>query len=345
MFRKLISSRTLPWLGAIAGLALLAWVLRNLDTSRFLDVLTSAQWWLLAVLPVANLVQVALRAEKWHHMLRPLARVPRLRLFGAIMGGYFADFIVPVRVGPLVRAWLVARLERMRTGSLLATVALDRTIDGFVFLGFAAVALAWWQFPDHGGAVRQGLVIGAGVSAAALVAAVGMFIALRRGALGRLAAAYPALTFPILPDRWRSAVGRFADAFVDGVVWPREAWRAAIVVGASVLIKLVAVSYFVWAGLAFDAALRPADYLFLMVFLGFLLFVAGMLKIVGGFTAGIVFALELLGVNLETALAMALIVQATTMMTVAACGSVALWGQGISLAALREMRDDGAGAD
>ena len=140
-------------------------------------------------------------------------------------------------------------------------------------------------------------------------------------------------------------MGRFVDAFVDGVVWPKERWRAAIVVVASVLIKLVAVSYFVWAGLAFDAALRPSDYLFLMVFLGFLLFVSGMLKIVGGFTAGTVFALELLGVNLETALAMTLIVQAMTIVTVAACGAVSLWAQGVSPAVLRELRDDYAGAD
>lgn len=338
MFRKLISSRALPWLGAAAGVALLAWVLRALDVSRFLDVLKSAGWWLLVVLPVTNLVQALLRAEKWRHMLHPLAEVKRFRLFGAIMGGYFADMVVPVRIGPLVRAWLIARLENMRTGSLLATVALDRIIDGFVFFGFAALALAWWRFPEQESAVRDGILTGAGVSAAALIAAVIVLIAVRRGAVHRLAAAFPVLTFPVLPAHWRSAIGRFTLAFTEGVVWPKEAWRGATVIGVSVLIKLIAVSYYVSAGLAFGVALQPADYLFLMVFLGFLLFVAGMLKIVGGFTAGTIFALELLGVEVETALAMVLIVQGTTIVTVASCGAAALWRQGLSMSMLRGAR-------
>lgn len=315
-------------------------MLRGFAWSRFLEALSAANWWLLAALPAANLVQVLLRAEKWRHMLHPLVEVARLRLFAAIMGGHFADMIAPVRFGLVVRAWLVARLERMRTGSLLATVALDRTIDGFVFMGFAALALMWWRFPGQAAGMRQGLVIGAGVSMAALIAVAAVFLALHRGALRRLTAAFPALTLPFLSDRWRGAAGRFADAFVDGVVWPKEPWRGAVVIGTSVLIKLVAVSYFVWAGLAFDAALLPADYLFLMVFLGFLLFVSGMLKIVGGFTAGAVFALELLGIDVETALAMTLIVQAGSHITVAVVGAGALWAQGISVGMLWKERRD-----
>ena len=341
---RIFWSHGLPWLGALAGAALLAWVLRNFDWSRFVEALSAAHWWLFVVLPAANLVQVLLRAEKWRHMLHPLATVGRLRLFAAIMGGHFADMIAPLRFGLLVRAWLIARLEDMRTGSLLATVAMDRTIDGFVFTGFAAVALMWWRFPGQAAGVRDGLFIGAGVSVAALIAVAAIFLALRRGALRRLSAAFPALTLPFLPDRWRGAVGRFADAFVDGIVWPAEYWRVAMVIGTSVLIKLVAVGYFVWAGLAFEVVLHPADYLFLMVFLGFLLFVSGMLKIVGGFTAGAVFALELLGIEVETGLAMTLIVQISSHITVAVAGVVALWAQGVSVGALWKARHGGIDA-
>lgn len=70
-----------------------------------------------------------------------------------------------------------------------------------------------------------------------------------------------------------------------------------------------------------------------------------MLKVVGGVTAGGVFALGLLGVEVETALAMTLAVQATTHATVAVAGAASLWAQGVSPAVLREMRDDRAGAD
>ena len=221
---------------------------------------------------------------------------------------------------------------------------LDRTIDGFVFVGFVALALSLWRFPGQEEAIRDGLAMGAAVSVAALLAAVAAFIALRRGALGWLSATFPALRLTFLPEPWRQAAGRFADAFADGVVWPAEYWRVAVVIGSSVLIKLVAVSYFVWAGLAFEVALQPADYLFLMVFLGFLLFVSGILKIVGGFTAGAVFALELLGIEVETGLAMTLIVQAASHITVAVAGAMALWAQGVSLGELWKARHGGPDA-
>ena len=78
-------------------------------------------------------------------------------------------------------------------------------------------------------------------------------------------------------------------------------------------------------------ALTPEGYLFVMVFLGFLVILAGTLRIVGGFTAGAVFVLEGLGVEVEKALAMTLIVQAATLSTVALCGAAALWAQGLTL--------------
>lgn len=81
--------------------------------------------------------------------------------------------------------------------------------------------------------------------------------------------------------------------------------------------------------------LTPAEYLFLMVFLGFLVIVGHFARIAGGFIIGAVFALALLGVPQEEALAMALIVQAANLLSVAAIGAIALWLQGVALADVR----------
>ena len=55
----------------------------------------------------------------------------------------------------------------------------------------------------------------------------------------------------------------------------------------------------------------------------------------GGFTIGAVIALGLFGVPKEEALAMALIVQGSTLFTVASLGGIVLWLQGIGTADLR----------
>ena len=71
-----------------------------------------------------------------------------------------------------------------------------------------------------------------------------------------------------------------------------------------------------------------------MVFLGFLVIAGHFARIAGGFILGAVFVLTRLGVPEEEALAMALIVQASNLLSVAGIGALALWLQGIALADL-----------
>jgi len=69
-----------------------------------------------------------------------------------------------------------------------------------------------------------------------------------------------------------------------------------------------------------------------MVSLGFLVIIGHFARIAWGFIIGAVFALSLLGVPEEEALAMSLIVQMSSLMSVACVGALALWLQGVALA-------------
>ncbi len=148
------------WFGWLVGLLALAWVLRDFNLEQLLTVLATADYRLLLPLPFLVAFEQLIRAFKWRQFLYVLRPVGTWRLFGAIMVGYLSNHVVPVRVSPLVRAWLVARLEKMRVGTVLATIALDRIVDGFVFIGFTVAALAFVSFPDEAGTVREGLVWG-----------------------------------------------------------------------------------------------------------------------------------------------------------------------------------------
>jgi len=104
---------------------------------------------------------------------------------------------------------------------------------------------------------------------------------------------------------------------------------------ASALIKLVAATHFVLAGLAFGIVLPPAQYLFLIVFLGFLVILGHFIRMVGSFLVAAVFVLGLFGVAEEPAFAMALVAQSGAMPTVLAIGALSMWLQGIALAQVR----------
>ena len=71
------------WLGAIAGLSLLAWALRNFDPWRFADIVAGATWWPLLFLPLAVIAEQVLRALKWRQILHPLRAVGIGRLFAS----------------------------------------------------------------------------------------------------------------------------------------------------------------------------------------------------------------------------------------------------------------------
>ena len=321
------------WFGWLVGLLALLWVLRDFDLERLRAVLATADYRLLLPLPLLIAFEQLIRAFKWRQFLFALRPIGVWRLFGAIMVGYLSNHVVPVRVSPLVRAWLVARLEDMRVGTVLASIALDRIVDGFVFVAITLAALVFVAFPDETGTVREGLIWGgAGSLAAFSVLAVGLLYLRRIASRGTV---LPQFLLRRLPDRLVRPVDVFAVLFAEGIVLPREVWRRAMIVVASVAIKLVATLHFVFAGLAFGVLLAPMEYVFTMVFLGFLIILVGVLRIVGGFTVGAVFVLGGFGVEVETALAMAVIVQAASFLTLAVTGAVALWVEGISLGELR----------
>ncbi len=325
--------RALPWIGALIGIATLAWILRGFDFDTFRAILASADPRPLLVVPVAIAAEQLVRAWKWRQLLFPLRSIGTLRLFGAIMAGYLVGFLVPLGFSTIARAWLVGRREGLPMSAVLATVALDRLSDGIVFALLVPLALLLVAFPDPSGDIGAGLAWAAAGSfmlCVLLVAAV--LLCKRRGPNtgGRLAR-----LMQRLPARIAGPASRVAATFVEGLVWPREAWRGVVIVIASVLIKVISATHFLWAGLAFGATLAPAQYLFLMVCLGFVVVLGHIVRIAGTFAIGAIFVLGLFAVREETALAMILVVQGATILTTAAVGAFALWRQGVALSELR----------
>ncbi len=322
--------------GAVVGVLALGWVLGRADYARLSEVVAGADGGFLLLLSLAIAGEQLVRAWKWRQLLIVIRPIHTLRLFGAIMAGYLANFLVPLGVSPLVRSWLVARLEALSVSAVLATVAIDRLVDGVVFTGFVAVTLMIAAFPDPSGGIRLGLGIGGAGSLALFVFLLLALVHYKRRGLA--VGGWATWVIDRLPSRFAGTAGRLAASFAEGVVWPRELGRSLGILSASLLIKLIATSHFLWAGLAFGVLLGAADYLFLVVFLGFLIILTRLARIPGGFFLGAIFALDLLGVAEEQALAMVLAVQFATMLTVTGVGALALWRNGVALNELRPAR-------
>ena len=327
----------------MVGVVAIFWVLWRVDYDRLQDIIIQANVGFLLLVPLTIAAEQWVRAWKWRQLLFGIRPIGTLRLFGAIMAGYFANLLIPLGVSPIVRSWLVARSEKLRMGTILATAAIDRLVDGVVFSGFVAFALGFAVFPDPGGNIRLGLIVG-GIGGLVLFVLL-LFVLARwkrradypRGWTTRLGAR--------LPARIAGPIKGFLQSFTEGIVWPGEIWRGAGIVIASIGIKLIAMTHFLLAGLAFGVVLRPTDYVFLVVFLGFLIILTRLARIPGGFLVGGVFALDLLGVAEEQGLAMVLLVHFASLITVSTIGAFALWRSGVAIDDLRLIKDyRGAGS-
>ena len=308
-------------------------MLRGFDFKRFLAVLAGADARLVALVPISILAEQLVRAWKWRQLLHPLRPIGTFYLFGTVMAGYLLAILIPFGFGTVARSWLVARREDLKLASVLATVAIDRLTDGIVFACLVPVALLSVVFADPGGGIRTGLSWGAFGSLVLFSFALFLLVGCRRGALSP--EGWLSSLMRRLPVRFADPASRAAAAFAQGIAWPRETWRGVGVVMASLVIKLLSATNFLWAGRAVGVVLEPGQYLFLIVFLGFLIILGHFARVAGSFVVGGVIALGLLGVEEEQALAMVLIVEASNLLSIAAVGSLSLWWQGLELGELR----------
>ena len=143
------------------GVFALAWLFIAIDLARFVQILEAANPVYLTALPLAIATEQLVRAWKWRQFLMVLKPVATFRLFGAIMAGYLANILVPLGVSPFVRSWLIARLDEIRMSAVLATAAMDRLLDGLVYLLFVGIVLSFAVFPDPTGNLYLSFMVGA----------------------------------------------------------------------------------------------------------------------------------------------------------------------------------------
>ncbi|MDA1323339.1 MAG: lysylphosphatidylglycerol synthase transmembrane domain-containing protein [Proteobacteria bacterium] len=324
----------LPALGAAIAIAILFWLYRGLDVDRFLSAIATAKLGWLGALAGTILLEQLTRAWKWRQILFDLKPISSFRLFGAILAGYGVAILVPLGISPLVRSWLIARLEGLRWAGILMTSAIGRFLDGIIFALFAGLVALAGNFPEIDGDVRTGLAVGGGLNLVLFfILLFAVFFA--RTPLNRDEAKLSRL-IDWLAARGGGRLDGLRPAIRQGIVWPRSRSRQVGAVLASILMKIIAATHFLWAGLAVGIVLAPLDYLFLMVFAGFALVLARFIRVPGGFVIGSGFALSVLGVAHEEALAMILFTHIMTIILMVGPGLLFLWRSGINIRDARQ---------
>ena len=92
-----------PLARALLGLAIsavsIALVVRQVDLAAAWEILRGANPVFLAATTGCIVLDVALRALRWHGLLAPVARLPRPTVAASLLVGYLANNILPARLG------------------------------------------------------------------------------------------------------------------------------------------------------------------------------------------------------------------------------------------------------
>jgi uncharacterized protein (TIRG00374 family) len=134
------------WLRGVAGLAISALFLgltvSRVDLNELATALGKVSLVGLALtLPVVG-AELVLRAARWQRLLGGVAHVP-LRMSVAYLAiGYFANSVLPARLGDLARAHLAGKAFGIGRLAVLGTVLVERVADGaFILLAVAVLGL------------------------------------------------------------------------------------------------------------------------------------------------------------------------------------------------------------
>lgn len=317
-------------IGAALGLGLLLLFFRGLDWHALGRAFRTADPLYLAGVVASTVLTYLLRAWRWGFLLRPLAKVPLMRLFAITNVGFATGLVVP-RAGEVVRPYLVARHHDLQTSAAFASIILERLFDLITVLALFASYLYLLPAPaaQRTGALGNALQAGGALAAAGALTALAMLLWLtfrRDGALRLFDR-----MFGLLPARVGGALSRALHSFTLGLGVLRASPLHLAAIGAqSLLLWLVIALGLYWNNRAFGLDL-PYHSAFLM--LGFLTVGVAVPTpgMVGGFHASYKIALtQVFGVAEPTAVAAALASHALSNLPVLVLGLIFLGREGLS---------------
>jgi len=139
-------SKTIKFLiGLLFSTLGLIYAFRQFNWAEFINSMQGVNYWLLIAAVVLQLVSVWVRALRWKWLIAPIKNVSTKILFDATMIGYFGNNVLPLRMGELLRAYVVSNNASIPTSKVIGTLIVDRILD---FLAVIILAIFFLFFSE-----------------------------------------------------------------------------------------------------------------------------------------------------------------------------------------------------
>lgn len=338
-----VPARRVPWHTLVVVLLTggLIWIfVRSINLREAWTAVLDAHpgWIALAIL--VTLQTYVIRAFRWQVLLRPIGKARFRTAFRTTVIGFAATFLLPARVGEVLRPYLLARAEHLNPASAFATIVVERLLDLCAVLVLFAISLLTVTVEISRDVKIAGLVAAAaGVGGLAVL----FVLAGHPERLGRLAD----VVTRRLPARFASTIGQLVRMFADGLKVMRNPMHLAVAMFWSGLLWLSISLGIMLTSWAFDLTISFVD--------AFL--VDGYLTVgvtaptpgaTGGFHLAYKLAMTLLRPGADFApriVAAAIVLHLVSFVPVTIGGLFFMWQDGLTLGRLKGMGAEARAAD
>jgi glycosyltransferase 2 family protein len=130
---------------AVYGLSVgsLAWVLHDYPIGELIPSIRSLDFRWVALAVACDLSVYVIHGWRWNTLLGPVIRLRLWRTVQAIYIGLFANEVLPLRVGELMRAYLLCHWNDLRISLGFASIAVERLFDGLWMLAAFLITAAF----------------------------------------------------------------------------------------------------------------------------------------------------------------------------------------------------------
>lgn len=281
-------------LGMGLSLIFMALALYHIDFHKLIGTFRALRPGWLAAASALILCSYFFRSLLWRQLLLSHRQTRLWNLFRIITLGYFVNNLFPLKVGEVLRAWLLGKQERLSTSLALATVVMERGMDLIALLVFFSLMLSW--IPFAGWLKLSGTIL-TGFGAVFLV-----FVLLnyKYGRVWLVSLERPLER--LLPGHWGGWLHKQLGRFLEGLTLIKTFPQFLL------CLLWVLLTWLSWIGVAFACfqamglSLPFGSAIFLMVVLNFGLMIPSSPGGLGIFEYMIILALTPFGVEKETAL-------------------------------------------
>ena len=99
------------------------------------------RWYYLFFACILLILSVYLRAHRWKYLFNSNTKLNVYSLFKSQFIGYFINCVSPLRIGDIIRSYVVAKNTKQKTSYMVGTIVMERFLDTITILFFGVIVL------------------------------------------------------------------------------------------------------------------------------------------------------------------------------------------------------------